>query len=238
MIGTLFYAIPLVLSVAVSVPNRPPEPVLMAEGRLLAESDEPDEVDLDALDPEADPEAPEEPTEAAPEDVAAAESTAEAPGPTVAEGEEGEGGAPGGVSAVRPGAPLARPGAPRKGRAKRDCSEPHPHVRLGGDGVVEIDRALVDEYTANLQTFMTLGVSRPYDENGIKGWYISGFSCTSPVHKAGFRRGDVLLTVNEKKTRSWVGVFLLYQKLKHQEEFAIELVRKGAPVTLQFRIRE
>ena len=126
---------------------------------------------------------------------------------------------------------------PRRRRPSR-CRDPHPNVRTGDDGVVEIDRALVDEVTRNLESFMQLGYSRPHDEDGVKGWYISGFSCASPVHKAGFRRGDVVLTVNGKKTRSWVGVYLMYQKLKKKDAFEVSLVRRGEPITLRFRVVE
>ncbi len=130
-----------------------------------------------------------------------------------------------------------RPGGARtaKGR-KKSCDKPHPNVRKGSDGTIEIDRALVEHYTDNLESFMKLGYSRPFDEGDVHGWYVSGFSCTSPVSKAGFERGDVLLAVNGKKTRSWVGVFMLYQKLKKKDDFTVDLVRKGEPVTLRFRV--
>lgn len=128
----------------------------------------------------------------------------------------------------------------RRARARRraKCEAAHPAVREGSDGVVEIDRAYVDEVTKNLQSFMKLGYSRPYNEEGVKGWYISGFGCTSPVHKAGFRRRDILLRINGKKTRSWAGVYLVYQKLKRKTEFEVDLLRKGEPQTFQFRIVE
>lgn len=126
----------------------------------------------------------------------------------------------------------------RRLRRMQKCKEPHPSVRVGQDGVVEVEKAYVDAVTKNLKAFMELGYSRPHDEDGVKGWYISGFGCTSPVHKAGFRRRDVLLRVNGKKTRSWAGVFLLYQKLKRKSEFQVELLRREEPVTLQFRIVE
>jgi hypothetical protein len=237
LLGTLFYAVPLVLSVGIAIPNRPPErDLVVVSGRLLPE-DEPDEVDLEVMSPEVEPEA--EVIEVVTEPVGEPSPGAEAP--PVATAEDGAAPAPAaedGAGAARPGvkAPNARPGTPRKGKNKLDCTKPHPHVRAGEDGIVEIDRSLVDEYTQNLQTFMTLGFSRPYDEDGIKGWYVSGFNCTSPVHKAGFRRGDVLLEVNGKNTRSWVGVFLLYQKLKNQADFEIKLVRKGQATTLRFRV--
>lgn len=238
LFGTLFYALPLIFAVGVAIPNLPDEPILVAEGRLLPEDDELDLVDIEVTDPDADPEAEEMvPTEPAPARPATPETPAT----------EGEGGAAPasagetsdadgeGTVATRSDV-LAKPGPANKGKSKRDCTKPHPNVRSSPDGIVEVDRSLVDHYTKNLQTFMTLGNSRPYDENGIKGWYISGFTCESPVHKAGFRRGDVLLTVNGKNTRSWVGVFLLYQKLKHQSDFEVEVVRKGVATRLRFKV--
>ncbi|MCB9688785.1 MAG: PDZ domain-containing protein [Alphaproteobacteria bacterium] len=126
---------------------------------------------------------------------------------------------------------------PSKGK-RRNCDKPHPNVHTGNDGIVEIDRALVDHYTRNLERFMELGYSRPYDEGDVHGWYVSGFSCNSPVSKAGFQRGDVLLSVNGKKTRTWVGVFMTYQKLKNKDDFTVQIVRKGEPVTLRFRVVE
>jgi hypothetical protein len=127
---------------------------------------------------------------------------------------------------------------PKRNRRNTGCNAPHPNIRKGDDGVLEVDRLIVDRYTKNLETFMRLGYSRPHDEDGYKGWYISGFSCVSVVHKAGFRRGDVLLAVNGKKTRSWIGVFMMYQKLKNKEDFEVQLVRKGEPMTLRFRVVE
>ncbi|MBX2797632.1 MAG: hypothetical protein KTR31_08190 [Myxococcales bacterium] len=129
-----------------------------------------------------------------------------------------------------------RRGVRRRRRRAARCLEDHPNVRHAADGVVEIDRSYVEEVTANLKTFISLGYSRPHDEDGVKGWYISGFSCTSAVHKAGFRRRDVLLRVNGKKTRSWVGVYMLYQRLKKKDQFEVELLRRGRPVTLRFRV--
>lgn len=162
--------------------------------------------------------------------------------PALAQRAEGPAAGDGSGAATEKGdgdAPVAqkgRRGGKNSGRRK-SCEQPHPNIHpRDGEAVVDIDRALVDEYTKNLESFMQLGYSRPYDEDGLEGWYISGFSCTSPVAKAGFQRGDVLLRVNGKKTRSWVGVFLLYQRLKNKEDFEVDLVRKGAPLTLKFHV--
>lgn len=153
---------------------------------------------------------------------------------------EGEGEGDGGDGTAATGeagtGPARGEGRVSRARKLKICENPHPNIRMGADGVVEIDRELVEKYTKSISTFMSLGVSRPFGDDGLKGWYISGFSCTSPVHKAGFRRGDVLLSVNGKNTRTLVGVYMLYQKLKNRSEFEVQLVRRGEPVTLHLRI--
>jgi hypothetical protein len=153
-------------------------------------------------------------------------------GPTAGDG-TGSGADPGDGKDAKTGRP--RRGARVTGKSKV-CAAPHPNIHESPDGIVEIDRTLVDEYTKNLESFMKLGYSRPFDEAGLEGWYISGFGCSSPVAKAGFKKGDVLLAVNGKKTRSWVGVFMLYQRLKNKADFEVDLVRKGEPLTLKFRV--
>ena len=126
----------------------------------------------------------------------------------------------------------------KKGR-KSQCAVPHPNIREGEtSGVMEIDRSLVDYYTSSLKRFMELGYSEPFNRDGVKGFYIGGFGCKSPVHKAGLRRGDVVLTVNGKKTRTWIGVYLMYKKLKKKENFEVVVLRRGEnePRTLRFRV--
>lgn len=175
-------------------------------------------------DPEGDPEGAgddvaQAPVPVRPQPGAPTDAVAPPSGPGASEGRSGSGS-----------------GRARRRRRSPRCEAPHPHVREAADGVVEIDRSFVEDVTKDLQSFMSLGYSRPHHEDDVKGWYISGFSCSSPVHKAGFRRRDVLLRVNGKKTRSWVGVYLLYQKLKKKSDFEVELLRGGEPKTLRFRV--
>ncbi|MEQ1501246.1 MAG: hypothetical protein ABMB14_03405 [Myxococcota bacterium] len=245
---TLFYGVPLAVFTAFGTGAMSP-PVAIDEGgddpeaiSLVGWSSVP--VETAALEPPSDEPIDDDAPEAVDPPVAEVigadggssdEDGGEAEGPADDGGAKhtaGAGGAGDGAGAPPP--KTAKPS--RSGKAQKKCTDPHPHVRVGRDGVVEIDRSLVDEYTKNLESFMSLGYSKPYDDDGLKGWYIGGFSCTSPVNKAGFRRGDVLLSVNGKNTRSWVGVYLLYQKLKNRSDFEVELVRKGEPVKLHFRV--
>ncbi|MEM6926653.1 MAG: hypothetical protein AAF602_06985 [Myxococcota bacterium] len=198
-----------------------------------------DDLDDDAIDVDGEVEDPDaevvdDPAPAAPETENQAEGTAEGDDqPSGEEGVEGEG--PRTVAAGGPEG-TKRKQVRRRRRRPPQCRVPHPHVRKADDGVMEIDRVFVERMTKNLKTFMSLGYSRAYREEGVKGWYISGFGCTSPVFKAGFRRKDVLLTVNGKRTRTVTGVFLLYLKLKKQSSFEVQLMRRGKPKTLKFRV--
>ncbi len=126
----------------------------------------------------------------------------------------------------------------RRRRGSARCKAPHPNIRSKNNGKVELDRTMVDFYTHNLNEFLSLGISAPYKADDARGWKIEGFGCTNPIYKAGFRKGDVLLTVNGKKTRTWPQVLLLYQRLKRTGQFDVEVWRNGAPLTLQFVVNE
>lgn len=174
-----------------------------------------------------------------PEDPPETEGKGTGPAEVAGDGEAAEDAPPGkGLPATGGATAPPKKVAPRRRRRGRPakCRTPHPHVRKGADGVVEIDRSFVRAMTKNLKTFMSLGYSRPYRNGDTKGWFISGFGCTSPVFKAGFRRSDVLLTVNGKKTRTVTGVFMLYLKLKNKSDFEVRLLRRGQERTLKFRV--
>ena len=166
----------------------------------------------------------------------APEGAVDGDGPAPGEGGGGEGDTDGTADGEGDGSANS---TKKKGKSNR-CATPHPNVRTGADGIIEVDRTLVEYYTASLNRFMELGYSEPYERNGIKGFFIGGFGCTSPVYKAGLRRGDVLMTVNGKNTRTWVGVYLLYKKLRKETDFEVQVLRKGQtePTMLRFRVVE
>ena len=208
----------------------PPDAVFMTiDISELSDVDElvdPEDVDADGTAEE--PEPPDEPIDEEGE-PGTTESTEGGGGDAVEIADEPEATAAGGEKGAKK-APA------RRRRRSKQCKAPHPNVRTARDGAIEVDRVFVEKMTRNIKTFMSLGYSRPYREDGVKGWYISGFGCTSPVFKAGFRRKDVLLDVNGKTTRTVTGVFMLYMKLKKRSEFEVRLLRRGEERTLKFRV--
>ncbi len=122
-----------------------------------------------------------------------------------------------------------------KGKRAR-CRKADPDVFPQEDGSFEVNRSMVEHYTSSLKNFNSLGWSGPYKEDGERGWKIGGFGCNSPLHFAGLRRGDIVKTVNGRKTNTWLQVFGAYRKLKHHDDFVVAIIRKGEPVELKYRL--
>jgi len=116
------------------------------------------------------------------------------------------------------------------------CRPSSDDIQPKGGNTFDVRRQLVDYYTGNLKKFNSLGWSGPYDENNVKGWEIGGFGCNSPLHFAGLRRGDVILSVNGKNTRNLLQLFGAYRKLKHDVDFEVLVLHKGQRKLMRYRL--
>jgi hypothetical protein len=137
-------------------------------------------------------------------------------------------------AATQPPANAGGP-TPKAGRKGR-CGDPVPEIRKLDDGHWEVDRSIVEHYTANLKRFNSLGWSRRYDRDGVQGWQVGGFGCASPLWKAGVRSSDVIRSVNEKKTYNVMQILGIWLGQRGREEFVIEVLRRGEPVTLRYTL--
>lgn len=137
------------------------------------------------------------------------------------------------VGSGRAAAGKGKGGRKRK-RSRRRCPREYDGVVLRQDGVYEIDRRLLNYYTSSIKHFNELGWSKPNDAG--KGWIISGFNCQGPLWHGGMRRGDIVMTVNGKKTNNMLQVLRLYPKLKAQRRFEVKVIRKGRHVTLRYEV--
>lgn len=130
-----------------------------------------------------------------------------------------------------------RSGAKRR-RGRNRCPESHPDVKDSGQEKWLVNRNLVEYYTKSIKRFNSLGWSGPFQNDEYRGWRIGGFGCKSPLYHAGLRRGDIVLTVNSKPTRTWLQVFGAYTKLKRKDDFEIVLIRRGKRKVLRYHLYE
>jgi S1-C subfamily serine protease len=91
----------------------------------------------------------------------------------------------------------------------------------------DVNRSLFEYYTLNITRVFSLGWSRKYDGDDGEGWEISGFGCKSPLHRAGFRRGDAIQSINGKPTYNVVQLCAAYYALKNNDAFTVTLLRDG-----------
>lgn len=123
----------------------------------------------------------------------------------------------------------------RKGKVKKNrCNRVSEDITALSDTRYEVKRSLVAYHTSSIDRLMALGWSRPYDEDGQKGIYVSGFGCTSDPWLGGFRRGDVVQSVNGKKTHNFLQVWFTWQKVKKDEHFEVVVLREGRRVLLTY----
>ncbi|MEZ4322183.1 MAG: hypothetical protein R3F61_32220 [Myxococcota bacterium] len=139
-----------------------------------------------------------------------------------------------GTTRAPPGVKVTK-GATQK-ESRRKCAESYDGIVLRQDGTYEVDRELVNYYTASIKHFNELGWSKPNDRGDGAGWYVSGFGCNDPLWHGGLRRGDVVLTVNGKKTNNMMQVFLLYSKVKSNKHFEVKVRRRGKHIVLRYDV--
>lgn len=135
-------------------------------------------------------------------------------------GDDGEGGGSGG----------------KKRGSRARCNKPMPEIQAAGERYWTVERDLVEYYTASFARLNSLGWSGRYDEGDERGWKISGFGCNSPLYRAGLRRGDVIQSVNGRKTYNLVQVFATWKKLRKMDEFEVQVLRRGETIRLTYRL--
>jgi hypothetical protein len=144
-------------------------------------------------------------------------------------------GSGGGADRKRPGEKLAE-NRRKKKKSRKQCAKSYDGIRQRPDGTYVIDRELVNYYTASVKHFNELGWSKPNDRGDGKGWFIHGFGCNDPLYHGGFRRGDIVLTVNGKKTNNMMQVLMLYTKVKTKRHFEVVVRRRGKEITLRYNV--
>lgn len=199
--------------------------------------------------PEELPEAPVEPPAPEPKGVEDAEGTADAPVPDAEPGEAATGGSdPATAPAARAGDPSGvgvkpptdAPTAPKPGGKSSRCVEkPNPDIVKLGEGKWTIERELLDYYATHFKALDGLGWVEHWksEDKTQKGFKIGGVRCNNDLYLAGFRSGDIVLSVNDQRVGSIPEALAVYARNRKSDFIKIEYVRRGKPGLHSYRLK-
>ncbi len=108
-----------------------------------------------------------------------------------------------------------------------------------GEGKYEVDRALIDKYTSDLESLSKMARAIPHrgTDGEIDGYRLSGIRRNSLASQLGIRNGDVIHTVNGKPLASMQEAMAAYQELQTGSSFNFEVTRRGAKQTLEYTVK-
>ncbi len=111
-------------------------------------------------------------------------------------------------------------------------------VRQVEDNRYEIDRREFEASTGNLADLMTKARVVPNLKGGkVQGYKIFAIRPKSLYAKMGLKNGDVIERINELQISSPEQALELFQQLKSESYFQIDLIRRGRKETMTYTIR-
>ncbi|GEM_PF-895288 len=115
---------------------------------------------------------------------------------------------------------------------------PELDIRRVGENTYEVDKEDFDRITNNLGSILTQARVVPYFRNGkIIGYKIFNIRPDGVFAKIGLRNGDIIKRVNGETLESPEKALQLFQFLKTEDTFVIDLQRNGRDMTLTYRLR-
>jgi general secretion pathway protein C len=100
-----------------------------------------------------------------------------------------------------------------------------------------INRTLVDRLLANQAALMSAARVIPHEEDGhVVGVKIYGIRRSSLLGHLGIQNGDMLRTLNGYDMTDPTAVLDAYSRLRTADSLSISMVRRGAPVTVDYAI--
>lgn len=122
---------------------------------------------------------------------------------------------------VQPSHPAQPPG----------ISQPSPTTFI-------VDKSTVEEATQDMNKLLTQARLVPNFTGGVAdGFRIFSIVPESLFEKAGLRNGDIIHSINGVEMKDPEKAFQVYQLLKDNDKFAIDLMRAGQKMTLNYEVR-
>ena len=112
-----------------------------------------------------------------------------------------------------------------------EASQPMPSTMI-------VDREVVEEATQDMNKLLTQARLAPNFTGGTAdGFRIFSIVPNSLFEKVGLRNGDILHSINGVELKDPEKAFQVYQLLKDSDKFAIDLMRAGQKLTLNYEVR-
>jgi len=127
------------------------------------------------------------------------------------------------------------PAPPRPGLAP---TSPAPEVTQPSPSTFVVDRESVEAATQDMNKLLTQARLVPNFTGGAAdGFRIFSIVPASLFEKAGLRNGDIIHSINGVELKDPEKAFQIYQLLKDNDRFAIDLVRAGQNLSLNYEVR-
>lgn len=146
------------------------------------------------------------------------------------------GGASSVVSQSQPGqigAPNRIERRDKSSREKTQTGAENVDVREVSEGVYEVDQKMLEEALNDPNQLMTQARAIP-QEDGLKFFAIRP---NSVFFKIGLRNGDVLHSINDVELDNIENAFSIFEELRGQTHFSIDLSRRGQNFTYEYTIK-
>jgi C-terminal processing protease CtpA/Prc len=133
---------------------------------------------------------------------------------------------------------AARERAASRPPRRRSCVEETDAISELGENHFAVERDLIDYYSSNLKEAAQLAYAHWYREEGeIVGFRVRRIRCGNVLHQAGFRNGDVILSINGRPVTTIPQALLAYRKLRRKKRLSVEVQRRdGQPVELRYKL--
>jgi general secretion pathway protein C len=111
-------------------------------------------------------------------------------------------------------------------------------AREVGQNSYVVSRDALGEHMGNLNFFMSHVRIQPYFKDGQShGFKLAAVRAGSPVYDLGFRRGDVILEVNDVSVGRPEDLINLYRQMQQLENVSVTVERNGQQETLNYSLR-
>lgn len=125
----------------------------------------------------------------------------------------------------------------RTSKRTKFADELAEHIKKTGDNTYDVEQEGVNKALGDLSKLATQARIVPAFEGGeAVGFKLFSIRPGSLYSKVGIQNGDVISRINGYEINSPDKALEIYQKLKNAKEIAVDLKRRGKPLSLQYNI--